>query len=182
MEKQAALVKVIKDFRVYILYSQIIAYVPNFVVKDILTQDGPDIRRGKWITTILEYDIEINPTKLIKGQGLARLMVESNCNALAINFIAQVDDQEEMVTPSITEAFSDSPWYTDIIFVLQNLQAPPGLSRTKARFLKLKAVRFCILDNVLFWRDHSGILLNFLLKEEADKILEEFHAGDCGGH
>ena len=93
MEKQAlALVKAIKDFRVYILYSHIIAYVPNSIVKDILTQDGPDGRRGKWITTILEYDIEIKPTKLIKGQGLSRLMAESNCNALDINFIAEVDD------------------------------------------------------------------------------------------
>ena len=68
MEKQAlALVKAIKYFRVYILYSHIITYVPNDVVKDILTQDGPDERRGKWIATILEYDIEIKPTKLIKG-------------------------------------------------------------------------------------------------------------------
>ena len=115
---------------------------------------------------------EIKPTKLIKGQGLARIMVESNFNTLDINFIAQVDDQEEMSTPSISEAFSHSPLYTDIILVLQNLQAPPGLSITKARFLKLEAVRFCILDNVIFWRDHSGILLNCLLKEEADKILE----------
>jgi hypothetical protein len=38
MEKQAfALVKAIKDFRVYILHSHTIAYVPNAVVKDILT-------------------------------------------------------------------------------------------------------------------------------------------------
>ena len=100
MEKQAlALIKAIKDFRFYILYSHIISYVPNVVVKYILTQDGPDGRRGKWIATILEYDIEIKPTKLIKGQGLDRLMAESNCNALDINFIAQVVDQEEMVTP-----------------------------------------------------------------------------------
>ena len=28
----------------------------------------------------------------------------------------------------------------------------------------------------------SGILLNCLLNSEADKILGEFHAGDCGGH
>ena len=77
MEKQAlSLVKAIKDFRVYILYSHIIAYVPNAVVKDILTQNEPDGKRGKWIATILEYDIEIKPTKLIKGQGLAKLMGE----------------------------------------------------------------------------------------------------------
>jgi hypothetical protein len=41
MEKQAfALVKSIKDFRVYILHSHTIAYVLNSVVKDILTQDN----------------------------------------------------------------------------------------------------------------------------------------------
>ena len=126
--------------------------------------------------------MEVKPTKPIKGQGLAKIMAESNYNFVDINFITQVDDQEEMVTPEINEAFSDSPWYANIIFVLLNLQAPPGLSRTKARFLKLKAVRFCILDNVIFWKDHSGILLNFFLKEEADKFLGEFHAGYCGGH
>ena len=45
-----------------------------------------------------------------------------------------------MANPQISEAFSD------IIFVLLNLQAPPELSRTKARFLKLKAMKFCIID------------------------------------
>jgi hypothetical protein len=79
MEKHDfSLVKAIKDFEVYILHSHIIAYVPNVVVKDILTQDNPDGRGGKWIVVILEYDIEIKPTKLIKGQGLSKLMVESN--------------------------------------------------------------------------------------------------------
>ena len=63
-------------------------------------------------------------------------MAESNCNALDINFIAQIDDQEEMVTPLISEAYLDSPWYSNIIFVLINLQAPPGLTKTKARFIK----------------------------------------------
>jgi hypothetical protein len=93
MEKQAfALVKSIKEFRVYILHSHTIAYVPNTVVKDILTQENPDGRRGKWIVVILEYDIEIKPTKLIKGQGLAKLMVESNFHAFDINFLDVVDE------------------------------------------------------------------------------------------
>jgi hypothetical protein len=68
MEKQAfTLVKDKKDFRFYILHSHTIAYVPNTMVKYILTQDNLDGRRGKWIAVILEYDIEIKPTKLIKG-------------------------------------------------------------------------------------------------------------------
>jgi hypothetical protein len=183
MEKQAfALVKAIKDFRVYILHSHTIAYVLNAVVKDILTQDNPDGRRGKWIAIILEYDIEIKPTKLIKGQGLAKLMAESNFHALDINFLAAADEQGEQATPSVREVFLNSPWYADLIFVLHNLQAPPGLTKTKARFLKLKALKFCILEGNLYWKDPGGILLNCLLKDEADKVLQEFHAGDCGGH
>ena len=96
MEKQAfSLVKAIKDFRVYILHSHTIAYVLNVVVKDILNQDNPDGWRGKWIAIILEYDIEIKPTKLIKGQGLAKLMAESNFHFFDINFLATVDEQGE---------------------------------------------------------------------------------------
>jgi hypothetical protein len=125
MEKQDfALVKAIKDFKVYILHSHTIAYVPNAVVKDILTQDNLDGRRGKWIAIILEYDIEIKPTKLIKGQGLAKLMAESNFQALDINFLDVADEQGEMATPNVREVFLNSPWYADLIFVLQNLQAP----------------------------------------------------------
>ena len=137
MEKQAyALVKALKDFRVYILHSHIIAYVPNIVVKDILSQD-PDGKRGKWIAAILEYDLEIKPTKLIKGQGLAQLMAESNLQALDINMVDALDEQEELPAPTVEEQFQNSPWYADILYVLTNLNAPPNLSKTKVRFLKL---------------------------------------------
>lgn len=86
------------------------------MVKDILTQNGPDGKRGKWIAIILEYDMEIKPAKLIKGQESAKLMVESKFNALDINFVATLDDQEEQVTPQLDEAFMTSPWYADLIF------------------------------------------------------------------
>eukprot|EP00253_Pinus_taeda_P016689 PITA_16689 len=182
MEKQtSALVKALKDFRVYI-YTHIITFVPSAVIKDILTQTNPEGKRGKWIATILEYDIEIRPTKLIKGQGLANLMAESNYNVLDINFIAELDEQKEQATPLISEVFNTSPWYADIIFVLQNLYAPPSLTKTKARFLKMKSMKFCILDENLYWKDAGGILLNCLMKDESDRVLEEFHQGDYGGH
>eukprot|EP00253_Pinus_taeda_P032411 PITA_32411 len=112
MEKKAyALVKAIKDFRVYILYSHIVAYVPNVVVKDILTQEGIEGKRGKWIANILEYDIEIKPKKLIKGQGVAKLMTETNFQALDIN---ELDNEQEMATPQINQAFLQSPWEEEV--------------------------------------------------------------------
>jgi hypothetical protein len=68
MEKQAyALVKVLKAFRVYVLHSRVTAYVPSASVKDILIQLDIEGRRGKWIAKILDFDLEIKPTKLVKG-------------------------------------------------------------------------------------------------------------------
>ena len=95
LEKQAyALVKAIKDFKIYIMHSHVIAFVPNVVVKDILIQDYPDGKRGKWIDNLLEYDIEIRPTKSVKFQGLAKLMAHSNFDYLDINFIAEIQNYQ----------------------------------------------------------------------------------------
>jgi hypothetical protein len=66
--------------------------------------------------------------------------------------------------------------------VLRNLQDPLGLIKTKASFLKLKAAKFCILDNSLYWKDPGGILLNCLLEEDTERAIKEFHKGDYRGH
>ena len=73
-------------------------------------------------------------------------------------------------------------WYKDIIYVLQNLQAPIGMDKNRARFIKLKVVKYCISNGCLYWKDLGGILLNCLLEDEAKKISKEFYEGDCGGH
>lgn len=89
-----ALIKALKNFRVYILHSHTISYVPNAAVKDVLTQTDPEGRRGKWIVAMLEYDLEIKPMKLIKGQGLVKLMAQSNLHDLDINLITAVVEDE----------------------------------------------------------------------------------------
>ena len=66
--------------------------------------------------------------------------------------------------------------------MLTNLNAPPGLSKTKARFLKLKAVNYKILDKYLYWKNSSGLLLKCLPEVDADRIVHEFHEGEFGGH
>jgi len=62
-----------------------IAYVPSTSVEDALTQPDVDGRRAKWIVKLIEFNIELKPTKLVKGQGLTQLMVEENCRMLDIN-------------------------------------------------------------------------------------------------
>ena len=69
------------------MHSKILAYVPNAIVKEILTKPDFEGKRGYWIEKIMEYDIEINPTKLVKGQGLAKLLTYSNCQELGLNVV-----------------------------------------------------------------------------------------------
>ena len=89
MEKQAYdLVKALKDFRIYLLHSHIIAYVPSNVVKSILTKLDPEGKRAKWVAVLLEYDIEIKSKKLIRGKGLAKMMMDSHYDSLHLNFLA----------------------------------------------------------------------------------------------
>jgi ribonuclease HI len=182
MEKQAyALVKALKAFRVYVLHSKISAYVPSASVKDILIQPDIDGRRGKWIAKILEFDLEIKPTKLIKGQGLAKLMAESNYKALGINLIneqAELSNRELQGTVPLTACL----WYKDILYFLQELRPPDGMEKSKARALKLKAVRYCLIGQALYWRDPQGILLMCLDPQQAQKVMNDFHSGLCGGH
>ena len=69
----------------YILQSHITAFVPTAAVKYIIFQGDIEGKRGKWIAKIQEYELDIHPTKLIKGQGLAKILSESNFQALGIN-------------------------------------------------------------------------------------------------
>jgi hypothetical protein len=56
-------------------------------VKDILIHPDIDGKISMQITKILEFDLVIKPTKLFKGQGLAKLLAKSNCKALGVKFI-----------------------------------------------------------------------------------------------
>jgi hypothetical protein len=41
------------------------------------------------------------------------------------------------------------------------------MNQTQVRELKLKEINFCINENMLYWKDPSGMLLRFLDKEES---------------
>ena len=56
------------------------------------------------------------------------------------------------------------------------------MSKSKGRSLKLKYEKYCILNSALYWKDPKGVLLNCLVEEEAQKVMYDFHKGDCGGH
>jgi hypothetical protein len=123
-------------------------------VKEILIQTDIDGRRSKWIAKIFEFDLEIKPTKLVKGQGLARLLAESNYKSLGVNFINSCSKNQQVEfsyeDPKVTPPLVGCTWYKEIIFFLQKLQPPDGMGKRKVRDLKLKSIKYCLIDQVLY--------------------------------
>jgi hypothetical protein len=123
---------------------------------------------------------------LLKGQGLAKLLAESNCSALGVNFIGSCSEKQQTELSNrgaqACPAWANCSWYKDIIFFLQNLQPPSGMEKNKGRELKLKSIKYCLVDQILYWKDPLGVLLRCLDPQEAQRIMSEFHDSLCGGH
>jgi hypothetical protein len=190
MEKQTyAMVKALKAFRTYVLHSKVIAYIPTSSIKDILVQSNSDGKRGRWLDKIQEFDLEIKLTRLVKGQGLARLLAESNFRALGINGLQGCEEDVDMNKIDektsaiiIEEKFASSDWYKNIVSYLLTLKFLSDLSPSKARTLKLHAVKYCISKIQLYWKDPLGFLLVCLVESETEEVISEFHEEVCGGH
>ena len=69
--------------------------MPTTAIKDILIQGDSEGKRGKSIAKIQEYELDICPTKLVKGQGLAKILSKSNCQALGINLSMIANEEFE---------------------------------------------------------------------------------------
>lgn len=176
MEKQSfALVKATNIFRPYILSSKVVAYVPHTMVKDILSDMEISGKRCRWIKKLQEYDMDIQTTKLVRGLGLAKLMAESNLQNVEVNQLG-----EERV--DILKKSMNSEWYKDVVYYLKHLCCPSHLNKNQKRSLKLASQKYVITDLGLAWKNPEGVLLKCINKDEAPKLIVDFHGGVFGGH
>src|SRR5713226_4837342 len=135
--------------------------------------------RGKWVSKIQEYDLEIKPTKLIKGQGLAKMLTQGNEKALGM--ICQNNNPEQSVSDEL-QRLEQQLWYSDIIFFLHNLTCPDHLLGHKRRALRLKITKYCLTKDGLGWRNPDDLVLRCVDEPESKKLMAEFHSRFCGGH
>jgi hypothetical protein len=69
--------KEVNNFRSYLLKSRTHIIVPYLAVRNPLVQKELGEKRANWVTSLQEYDIEITPAQIIRGQGLCKLVVNS---------------------------------------------------------------------------------------------------------
>ena len=87
-------------------------------------------KRTNWITALQEYDLEIKPTNIVRGQGFCKMLAGASQ-------ISEISSKEiQMYEVSLNDAES---LYVDIIYYLKNGYAPSHLDHTKKRALRLKA-------------------------------------------
>ena len=120
---------------------------------------------------------------------MAKLLAESNFKSLGINHLQEYEgfldiNEFDVIVPAakILEKISSSAWYSDIVSYLLTLKCPKDLNSSEARTLKLHAVKYCIVDGQLYWKDPLGFLLSCLVESETKKVINEFREGVCGGH
>lgn len=175
IEKNAyVVVKAVKNFHFYILNSHTIVLVPDTSVKSILTQQEFGTKRGNWIAKIQEYDLEIKPTKLVRGRGLCQLMAEG------IPEEQELDYSEDL--PKVLFVSTTDEWYSNIAFFLNYGECPQHLSFKEKISIKLKAANFVLWDTGLYKRTINGTFLRCVDKAQQTKLLESFHDKACGGH
>ena len=64
------MVRSLKIFRHLLSQSKIQLLVPYASVKDFLLSRDINEKRESWITKVMEYDVDIKITKLVRGKGL----------------------------------------------------------------------------------------------------------------
>jgi hypothetical protein len=56
------------------------------------------------------------------------------------------------------------------------------MTPSKERTLKLHAVKYCIIEGQMYWKDPLGFLLFCITEPEIENVINEFHEGVCGGY
>jgi hypothetical protein len=104
--------KAVKHFWSYLLKSRTKVIVPYPVVRNLLVQKELGEKRSNWLTSLQEYDLEITPAQIVRGQGLCKLVVDSETE--------QQEDSDTSILEQHDHSFICctqnlvSPWYDDI--------------------------------------------------------------------
>lgn len=92
-----------------------------------------------------EFDIEIQLMKLVRGQGLTRMMVETKQG-----LVCQMYTNEGIVTDI---------WYQDIVYYLLQNCSPDGLNGSQRRALKNKSISYMLKNGKLYKCNYDGLYL-----------------------
>ena len=69
-----------------------------------------------------------------------------------------------------------------LYILLEILSVHLNLQRINAKTINLKAIKYCIINANMYWKDPLNILLLCITESEIEGIIDQFHAGIYEGH
>ena len=130
-KKVYAIFKALKNFRPFLLKTHTKIIVPYSAVRQLLIQREVGEKRVNWVIALQEYDVEIHPAKIFKGQGLCRMLTWAS-------HLPTEEDQSNEIQLSEVSLNDSQSQYVDLKFFLKNGYAPLYLNYTAKRALRLK--------------------------------------------
>ncbi|XP_073153892.1 uncharacterized protein [Henckelia pumila] len=131
----------------------------------------------KWFT---ELNLKLIPrAENIKADHLARLASALSGRPDPIVPGRELVSQLETLDDIIAQV-PEGDWRYDIHKYLTKKELPSD--NKKAKEVKRRALRFVMIDQILFKRSLSQPLLKCLGPDEANYVLQEIHEGSCGSH
>ncbi|XP_073290649.1 uncharacterized protein [Primulina huaijiensis] len=113
--------------------------------------------------------------------------VEADILAKMAAFLSDVNTREVLCfTRLVLSVDEDAPsarknsWMTSLIEYITHAKLPED--RAQALKIKKQALRFVLLNNVLYRRSGQGPSLKCLAENEVEYVLRDIHEGCCGEH
>uniref|UniRef100_A0A2N9GGE3 Integrase catalytic domain-containing protein n=1 Tax=Fagus sylvatica TaxID=28930 RepID=A0A2N9GGE3_FAGSY len=116
-----------------------------------------------------------NPkVQLVEGDDVRPLRIETRdipaycvCVEECMNVEAEIDDK---------------PWYYDIKRFIQDREYPSRATENEKKYIRRMAFQFFLSGEILYKRTHDATLLRCVDAEEANRLIQEMHAGLMGAH
>ena len=112
--------------------------------------------------------------KLTEGDDVRPLRIETRgilaycvCVEECMNVEAKVDNK---------------PWYYDIKRFVQSRKYPPQATENEKKYIRRMAFQFFLSGEILYKWTHDATLLRCVDAEEANRLIQEMHAGLMGAH
>jgi hypothetical protein len=129
---------------------------------------------------VQEFDLDIKPAKLVKGQGLCKLAVEAQ----------DQENEDPRWENELALWYSEASyvylgknfWYGKLSYLLHHGTFTKNLNPKERRDLRLKSTQYRLINSVLFCINYDGVLLICPKQEDVDKVLKELHDDPAGGH
>jgi ribonuclease HI len=112
--------------------------------------------------------------KLAKGDDVRPLWIETRDIPAYYVCVEECMDVETEV--------DNKPWYYDIKRFVQDREYPPQATENEKKYIRRMAFQFFLSGEILYKRTHDATLLRCVDAKEANRLIQEMHAGLMGAH